>query len=420
MLVTKLKELMGNQTLRIQIGTQVRDSVIAQNSLLSVINKWGALLFFGFALRLFVAIWSGFFAPSFGADLDALSFHLTAVEYAQNPTLDEFRIGWIYTNFLGLFYYVTTDSLFLGNLLSCIAWLGSALILASCLRILSVERSVQAKVMLVYALLPSSIMFTAVTLREPYQLLFVNLAIYAVLKIYLHRAFKHWFTLIFAIIGTGSLHAGLLAFGILLFAGTLLLVSMRGKKEISWPRLGLVGAVAAVVLWYGFSLFGNIFYNLDEGLGSVIEVYQQGALGVDARAHYKSDVQISGLGGLLIFMPVALFQYLFEPFPWHISAASDIVLVSENILRGWLIWKAWKAVYIAPAQQRRVLLFVFISYLVIETIWSIGTINWGTAVRHHLPAWGLLLLAAYAASDGKVRVKKTTQHFQHKVNSAKV
>lgn len=378
------------------------------------------IVFLGFALRLFVAIWNGFFGPSFGADLDALSFHMEAVEYARNPTLDDFRIGWIYTNILGLFYYVTTDSLFLGSLLSCIAWLVSALILVSCLRILSVERSVQSKIMLVYALLPSSIMFTAVTFREPYQLLFVNLAVYAALKIYLHKANRHWLTLILAIAGAGSLHAGLLAFGILLFAGTLLLVSMRGRTGISWTKLGLMGAVAMVVLWYGFAFFGNILYNPDDGLGSAVEVYQQDLLSVDARTHYKSDVAISGFGGLLVFVPVALFQYLFEPFPWHVSAASDAVLVLENILRGWLIWKAWKALRVASAQQRRALLFIIISYLAMETIWSIGTINWGTSVRHHIPAWGLLLLAAYAVPDGKGRVKKINQHFQHKINSARV
>lgn len=372
----------------------------------------------GFALRLLIAIWNGFFGPSFGADLDALSFHLEAVEYAHNPTLGEFRIGWIYTNILGLFYYATTDSLFLGSILSCIAWLASALILASCLRILSVERSVQTKVMLIYALLPSSIMFTAVTLREPYQMLFVNLAIYAVLKIYLHRVAVHWFTLIFAIAGAGSLHGGLVAFGIIMFAGTLLLVSMREKKRVSWTKLGLRGIVAAVVLGYGVSFFGNIAYNLDEGLGSAVEMYQQGLLSEDARTHYKSDVEFSGLGGLLLFIPVGLFQYLFEPFPWHLSASSDVVSLIENILRGWLILKAWKAVRIAPAEKSRVILFVFVSYLVIETIWSIGTINWGTSIRHHLPAWGLLLLAAYAVSDGKVRANKITQNFQQKTNSA--
>jgi hypothetical protein len=46
-------------------------------------------------------------------------------------------------------------------------------------------------------------------------------------------------------------------------------------------------------------------------------------------------------------------------------------------------------------------LFVFLSYLVIETIWSLGTVNWGTAIRHHLPSIGLLVVVAFAYSANK-------------------
>ena len=76
-------------------------------------TKFVVVVIFGFVLRLLVAIWNGFFGPSFGAELDAGKFHLAAVEVAQNPYLDEFRTGWIYTDVLGLFYYVTTDSVFI-------------------------------------------------------------------------------------------------------------------------------------------------------------------------------------------------------------------------------------------------------------------------------------------------------------------
>ena len=57
------------------------------------------IIFAGFFLRLFVAIWNSFFGPSFGADLDALSFHLEAVEYARNLTVllrdDRLAIYWL-------------------------------------------------------------------------------------------------------------------------------------------------------------------------------------------------------------------------------------------------------------------------------------------------------------------------------------
>jgi hypothetical protein len=366
------------------------------------------IILFGFSLRLLVAIWNGFFGPSFGAEFDALTFHMDAVLYARNPTLDEFRIGWIYTYFLGLFYYLTAESLFLGSLLSCVAWLFSALIMVRCLRIFAVEGAVKNQVMLIYALLPTSIMNTAVTLREPYQMLFVNLAIYAILKIYLHKAGKHWVTLILAITGASVLHGALMAFGVLLFAGTLLLVTKRGEKEIHLFRFGFMMAVSALVLWYCFSLFGVIAYNLDDGLGPAIEAYQRNSLATDARTHYKTEVELSSLADLPLFVPIALLHYLFEPFPWRVSAAIDIVLVLENILRGWLIWKCWRSIGAASLPKRRMLLFIMFFYVLMESIWSLGAVNWGTSARHHLPALGLLLLAAYIASAKKLRLKNNS------------
>lgn len=33
-------------------------------------------------------------------------------------------------------------------------------------------------------------------------------------------------------------------------------------------------------------------------------------------------------------------------------------------------------------------------YLFLELIWSFGTVNWGTALRHHIPSIGLLIVCA--------------------------
>lgn len=375
----------------------------------------------GVLLRIFVAIWNGFYGPSPGADLDALGFNGLASAVATTGDLDEFYIGYTpYTNLLGIFYGLTYNHIFIGSLLSCLTWWLSAYILCQSFNLLCVDERQIYKAMLIYALLPSSIFMTSITIREPYQLFFVNLAIYSTLNIYLQKTVRHWAALIIAIAGAGSLHGALLFFGILLFTGTLMLVAMRGKKRISWTKLVLMGISAAVILWYGFSLFSNYSYDLNEGLEGAIGAYQQDLLSVDARTHYKSYGDLSGVGSMFLFIPVGLFQYMFEPFPWHISASSDGVSLLENILRGYLILKAWRAVRTAPAQKSRVLFFVFLSYLVMETIWSVGTVNWGTSIRHHIPAFGLLLLAAYAVSDRKIRTHKITRSFHQKINSAVV
>ncbi len=357
-------------------------------------------LWTGFLLRFFVAIWNGFFGPSFGAGKDALGFHLTAVEYSNNLVLDHFEIGHIYTYFLGVFYFFTTDSLFLGSLLSVVAWLLSALILVRILRILSINYSNQYKAMFIYALLPSSILLTSITLREPYQLLFVNIAIYSALKIYLHKSTIHWLLLICAIAGMAVLHGALLAFGIFILVATLFLLSFR--KGFSLARIALVVPIVLLCLYYGFLLFTSVAYNIFDrvdghnGLGLVVQKMQEGLISSSGRATYRSDVSIDGMVSLVFSMPVFLFQYLFEPMPWRISALIDVVALVENGLRAWLIWMALKYFLHTPGQDRKPVAFIFLSYLAIEMIWSLGVANWGTSMRHHLPSIGLLLAVAFA------------------------
>ena len=125
-------------------------------------------LLLGFFLRLGNAFSNGFFGPSYGADDDSLGFHLAAIYFSQNLVFDVFMLSNIYAYILGIFYFITTDHLFLGSALSAFGWLASAFILLRIMRILSFKMSSQWMVMLIYALIPSSLMYTSVTLREPF------------------------------------------------------------------------------------------------------------------------------------------------------------------------------------------------------------------------------------------------------------
>ncbi|HAT52621.1 MAG TPA: hypothetical protein DCS80_05025 [Betaproteobacteria bacterium] len=366
-------------------------------------------LWLGFFLRLFNAFVNGLYGSTYGSSDDALGFHLTAVEHSQNLVFDVFVIGHIYSYILGIFYFITTDSLFLGSALSALGWLASAFILLRVMRILSFDRSNQWRVMLIYALIPSSLAYTSVTLREPFQLLFVNLALYAVLKIYFHKSIAHWLVLFLAAVGMGALHGALLASSIFMIVGTLFLLTSRNRKGVSFIKVVLVTPIVILCLFYGFLLFTSISYGdrMEDGLSLAVQTYQEGAIGYEGRAIYRTDVEINGLGGLILSIPSFLFQYLFEPMPWKMSSMVDVVALLENMLRFWLIWNALKylvgtylnkPMFVAHNAfgNRKFYLFIFLSYLIMETIWSLGTTNWGTSMRHHLPSLGLLLVASFA------------------------
>ena len=369
-------------------------------------------LWLGFFLRLVIAFVNGFVGPTYGSSDDALGFHLMAVEHSQNLVFDGFVLTYIYSYILGIFYFITTDSLFLGSALSALGWLASAFILLRIMRILSFKMSNQWRVMLIYALIPTSLMYTSVTLREPFQLLFINLALYAALKIYFHRSNAHWLVLFLAVVGMGAMHGALLVSGIFIIVGTLFLLTTRNRKGMSFTKVVLVTPIVILCLFYGFLLFTSLTSyddRLDDGLSVAVQVYQEGSLsdGYESRANYRTDIEINGLGGLILSLPSFLFQYLFEPMPWKISSIVDVVALLENMLRFWLIWNALKylvgsylnkPMFVAHNYfgYERCILFIFLSYLLIESLWSLGTSNWGTASRHHVPSLGLLLVASFA------------------------
>ena len=190
------------------------------------------------------------------------------------------------------------------------------------------------------------------------------------------------------------------------------LLTARSRKGVSCGKVVLVSPIVILGLFYGFLLFANIFTYGEriilEGLSVATQSYQEGTMSTVQRANYRADsVEIGGLGGLILSIPSFLFQYLFEPMPWKISSIVDVVALLENMLRFWLIWNALK--YLVGTYRNKpmfvarnvfgngkFIFFMFLTYLTTETIWSLGTTNWGTSTRHHIPSLGLLLVAGFA------------------------
>ena len=74
----------------------------------------------------------------------------------------------------------------------------------------------------------------------------------------------------------------------------------------------------------------------------------------------------------------------------------DLGVMGENLFRLVLIGMAIWALCTDRA-RRAPLLLLLLAYCCLEGIWSLGTAAWGTAIRHHLPASGLLVAAAFSS-----------------------
>lgn len=349
------------------------------------------IIFTGIVLRLFVATWNGFIEPTIGADLDALTFHKVAVAVASTKAMTPIFIGWVYAYVLGRIYAVTTPALFGGCLLSCLSWLASAIFLLKSMRLSNFRPKSRVRALLVYSFLPSSVLLTGVTLREPFQLMFVNMALFASLNIACNRSPWYWIVLLLSIAGMGVLHGALIVLGVFLFVGTAWLVLTQ--KNLVWLRwvcrgLALVGCLG------GLALVDIMAYRLDDGVCAALQSFRSGA--IEGRASYQSWINIGRLEEMPFFVFVALIQYMNEPILRLNFSLVDLPVLIENCLRLWLFWRMLHTVFTKPTSiESRPVVFVLIAYLIIESVWAIGTTNWGTAVRHHIPSLGLLLFGAY-------------------------
>ena len=359
------------------------------------------LIWLGFYSRIFVALFSG--GQLVG---DSYYYHWIASTRLKlgERELDVITSGGgeealsLYPTLLTTLYSFSTDIYFIGCLSSIFVWLLSAYVLKKILELLKTDNRTKYLVFLIYAFIPSSLINTSVPMREPFELLFVNLLIYSSLRIYLNKSFLHWLYLGISGFLLGQFHQGLYAFGAAILLMVIISIFLRNRKK--FPIGGYIFIVPLVIFLsiYAYGIFSDQVYNLEDGLYLAITTYQEGTLNPInfSRASYEPfTTGIEGLLGLVLFIPTNLFQYFFEPMPWRISSILDIVLTFENILRAFLIFVSLRGILKTDVISRRPLLFIFLAYLILETLWSFGTTNWGTASRHHVPGLALLLIPGF-------------------------
>ena len=220
------------------------------------------------------------------------------------------------------------------------------------------------------------------------------------------RSYKYWFVLIGSSLGMGLLHQGLFTFGFFIIFSTLVLLTRRKYKGFSFVKIITIAPAIGLVIALGIYQFSD--YSMTGGYtesGKIIDAvnrYRNKGAENEGRAQYMEQKEIKGVMDLVLHSPRIVLSYLFEPMPWRNLNALDFGVFIENVLRAWLIWSALKGLKKLPSREKNSVVFMFINYLVIEIIWSMGTINWGTALRHHIPSFGLLVIAAFASSGRRV------------------
>ncbi len=332
-----------------------------------------------------------------GADADAVMFQRQATDLGQGINVGEDLLGagtLLYTHLLGFFYRLFGPSLFLGEELSVLAFALSCVVLVKLCALAGLSRF-RAGLLLLFGLSLSGLIFLSVTLRESWQVLFVLLSTYWALRVRSRVSGRNIAFLFFSALGLGLLHQGLVVYSVFLVLASIYWgVGIGSAFGILWKR-ALVLVVAALLLTAmaaSVKQIGGASAALASGKAlEFAQNYRMHSV-QDARAAYGIMLDASTPLRFASTLPPVLVQYMFAPFPWQIGSPLDIEAMLEGWVRLALLVTSWRAWRLSVGEARSRVGFLLGLFLTMELLWALGTINWGTAVRHHVLAYGLLVL----------------------------
>ncbi len=327
--------------------------------------------------------------------LDAATYHANGAVLAASPELewkiyDEDKLV-TYIHFLGFFYQAFGASLIFGEELSVLAFILSCVVLVKLVDLLDLRRF-RVGIILFFGLLPSAVIFRSATLLEPWQALFFLLFVYLAIRLWKQPGILNVLFLLISALCLALLHAALIYYTIYLIAFSLYCVINGRKKRVHWAKhvrflfAGLLIA-SVIILAQKMGWFVTV--------GRALEVtgdFRIAASTVQGRTTYGVMLDTSSVLGVVKTIPVIFVQYMFSPFLWQVENASDFHAMLETMLRFLLLFFALYSWRRSSGEVRNYYSFLLIVFLGMEIMWALGCVNWGTAMRHRMPGYSVLVL----------------------------
>lgn len=378
-------------------------------------------------LHHFIAIINTYFFTFPGAESDPANFHRDAIVWATSGKWI-FSVGaHFYEQLLGIFYRIFGPSQLFGEELSILVFLLSCFVLVKIIELLDISKYTKYTVLLllIYGLLPTNLIFCSITLREPYQILFLMLTVYWGLRFHIKSTKKAMIFCLFSALIMGLFHRALILYALFLVPVLFLWFPQQIFSSLSnrWrsSKWRLITVSLVLVLIIGIFIIGDLSnikglgtvksFLSGKGLEYVVE-YRIRLLNPQplylltfeeaprSRADYGILLDTSSLGSLIRTTSLVFLYYLFAPFPWRVSNWLDLYALAESFLRFILIAFSIISWYWTDGIQRRIRGLLLVIYLSMTFLWAMGTVNYGTSIRHHiLTNWIIIILGGQVLID---------------------
>jgi hypothetical protein len=376
------------------------------------------IILIGYLIRCILSVFNGIIAPTPGAEVDALKFLglvvmiLNGEEHTMLAKSDDL------STFLQIHAFIAkifVPSIIVGGLFSAFIWLLSALIILQITKDLKFSDEDRFFCLIIYCFFPSSIMITSVMLREVFQLLFVNLAFFFLIKSFISSKLKSVLLFVLSIITlviAAQFHKGLVIFATLSVILSIIYLAILGFDKLKIPNKKII--IISMLIFISFCLVITIKFKLesinfqyDEFMSKIIYFLEKQTNNhFFTRATYIYNKDMDSILDIIFFIPEMFVNYFIQPLPSNIDTFGDYIAFFENILRIAFIAFCIFFSFNKDVPNRKIFILLFLNFLLLELVWSIGTVNYGTAIRHHIPGLGLILICFFNLRIAKFNEKK--------------
>lgn len=338
-----------------------------------------------------------------GSDKDAVRFVRNAGDIAHGYIKPDSFIGAdLFETYLSIILkYISNNPIYL-HLSSNIFFIMFVYVFILLLSNLNIKNKVILLPLVIINFFPSILMNTVTVLREPYQMFFLMLSIYSLYKYISKEKLLNLFLFILSTVLFGISHNGLviiIPLIILIAAITFIWIKKLTIKSISLTCLSLIIIFTVIILMKIGLLTSQATDSIFSGEGlEYAEGYRLSS--PDARASYAGTLDTSNVISAFISSISLFIKYMIFPLPWMISSVIDLISIVENLTRLFLL------TYIIKYRiESKIFISLFIIYILLEMIWSLGTSNWGTASRHHIVSMPILLIVfTYVFSKSRLKL----------------
>lgn len=339
----------------------------------------------GLTMHHAIAILNAFIIPLSNTWGDPYTFHNFAAGIWQSNRQP-------YADMLGVIYKILGVSFWLGEECSVLVFAFSIILLAEIAKFVGLEQRL-LPVLVIFGMMPSPAIHCSVTLRESYQVFGFLGTIYSLLRL---RAAPTWWSfplLILSLACVVVMHQGLAIFAIVtLVAGVPWALQGRGQ----FPAV-----IALVLLTATPLILPKLLDRLESG-STAVKAISEGRIMQyaatyrenieQARSDYGVSIEQDDFISFSSSIVAVVVMYFIAPLPWQASSVLDFYALFEVVVRCFLIYGCFQQIKQARGEQRKRMIFIMLAAVGLELMWALGTSNWGTALRHHVVAFGAFAL----------------------------